>query len=406
MKYHFEAFDGAGNLVEGDVEAATVEEARELIWSRGATPYAVRSSQPADILFRDIRFDRRGRRPSDAQLARLARDLGVLLQAGVPLDAALRIAGATSEDHRTRDIALKLLDGVLQGATLGEVMDAAGDTFRKEYVSIVQAGDRSADLAGAMLDLADLLDRRVEIRSRIRGAMTYPVLLVGLAVVALWIVLGLLVPAVTPIFVENGRPLPAILAALDSVRQQGFWIFAIAASCLALLVLGLIAARRNAALRMKLDKAYLAIPVIGRISAWREAARFTRTMATLIRAGVPPLQALQDASPLVRNSFTSGRLERAIAEVREGSTIGAAMARFSALPAVAQQMITVGEESGRLQDMLLRAALILDRQEQTRTTQALAVLTPAITILVAGMVAAIILSVMNAILSLNELALL
>lgn len=405
MKFYFEAFDGVGNLVEGDVEAATNGEAREIIRARGVTPYEVRASRGTDLLFREISLDRGSRRAPDAQLARLARDLAVLLQASLPLDTALSIAATTTEDKRMQSLALHLMEGVRQGATLAEVMEAMPGTFQPEYIRIVQAGDISADLGRAMQELADLLDRRVEIKRRIRSAMAYPALLVGLAFISLAIILGLLVPAVTPIFLENGMPLPTVLAALDAIRQNTSWILVFAAVSVVALVLGLSIAGRNEALRVPMDKLYLSIPIIGRIAELREAARFTRTLASLIRAGVPPLQALQASCPLVKNHYTRSRLEHAVTDVRAGVSIGTALSMASALPMVVQQMITVGEESGRLQDMLLRATLILERQEQMQSTRALAVLTPAVTILVGGMIAAIILSVMGAVLSINELAL-
>jgi general secretion pathway protein F len=257
-----------------------------------------------------------------------------------------------------------------------------------------------------MQELADLLDRRVEIRGKIRASMAYPALLVVLAVVSLGIVLGLLVPAVTPIFLENGMPLPGPLAVMVSIREQASSFLSFATVLLAGILLAVAAACRKDATRVFVDKFYLSLPVIGRISELQEAARFTRTLATLIRAGVPPLQALQSSCPLVRNRYVRGLLERTVTDVRAGVSIGGALARSSALPTVVQQMIAVGEETGRLQDMLLRAASILERQEQTRTAQILSVLTPAITILVSGMIGVIILSVMSAILSINDLALL
>jgi general secretion pathway protein F len=406
MKFRFEAFDRAGNLVEGDVEAATAREAQNLVRSRGVTPYAIRPPRVVDLLLHDFRRDVRARPVADASLARLSRDLAVLLQAGVPLDAALRTASTTAEDRPTRDLAVKLLEGVLEGANLADVMAGMGRTFRPEYVRIIQAGDISADLGRAMQELADLLDRRVEIRSRIRAAMTYPALLVFLAVVSLGIVLGLLVPAVTPIFLENGMPLPSVLAGLDAVRENGILILGLAASCLAAAAGAFGFARRNAGLKLACDKLVLSVPVVGPVSELREAARFTRTLGTLIRAGVPPLQALQSSCPLVRNQYVRSLLDRAIADVRAGVSIGGALANASALPMVVRQLVAVGEESGRLQDMLMRAAMILERQEQARTARLLAVLTPAVTMLVAGLIGVVILSVMGAILSLNDLAVL
>jgi general secretion pathway protein F len=406
MKIHFQAFDGTGNLIEGEVDAASVDEARELIWSRGATPFVVRPSQATDLLFRDIRIERRSRPVSEAQLARLTRDLAILLQAGIPLEASLRVASMSTEDQRTRRLALELLDGLLKGSSLADVMAATSGAFRIEYIRIIQAGELSGDLGGAMQELADLLDRQVQVRSRVRAAMTYPALLVGLAVVSLWVVLGLLIPAVTPIFLENGMKLPALIAFLDAMRQYAPWLLAAGGACVAALVAAIAVARRNPALRVALDRLYLRIPVIGPISGLREAARLTRTLATLIKAGVPLLQALEAVCPMVRSHDTRDRFERVVADVREGASLGGAISKSAALPVVARQMITVGEESGRLQEMLARTALIFERQEQTRTAQMLALLTPAVTILVAGMVAGIILSVMGAILSINELVLL
>lgn len=404
MRFHFEAFDGAGNLIEDDVEATTSEEARRIIRARGVTPYEVRASGGSDFLFREISLDR-SRQIGDVRFARLARDLAVLLQAGLSLDAALRITATIVENPRARQLVLDLSDGVLQGSTLADAMAGMGKTFRPEFVRIVQAGELGADLGGAMLELADLLDRRVEIANRIRSAMAYPALLIGLAVISIAIVLGLLVPAVTPLFLENGMPLPAIIAAMEAVRQNASWILALVAAGVAALALSIVVARRSVALRTRLDQLYLSVPIVGRITELREAGRFTRTLATLIKAGVPPLQAFQASCPLVRNHHIRVRLERSLAEIRAGVSIGNALSTAEALPAVVQQMVTVGEESGRLQDMLARAALILERQEELRTARALAALTPAITILVAGMIAAIILSVMGAILSINELAL-
>ncbi|WP_132254009.1 type II secretion system F family protein [Methylobacterium segetis] len=405
MKFRYEAFDGAGNLLVGEIEAASAEEARALVRASGPTPFALRAARPLDLLFKEVRLEMPGARAADAALARLARDLAVLLQADVPLDAALRIASATAEDRRMADLALRMREGILRGASLGEVMEGMPEAFRPDCVRIVQAGDVSADLGAAMQDLADLLDRRVEIRARVRSALAYPSLLVGLAAVSLWIVLGLLVPAVTPIFHESGMELPAILAALDALRAHSGTILALAAGLLCALGLALILGRRSPAIRRWLDRLRLALPVTGPIAETREAARFTRTFATLIKAGVAPLQALQTACTLVRNSVTRARLEASIADVRAGATIGAAMERAGALPLAARHMITVGEESGRLRDMLLRAALILERQDQARTDRLLAILTPAVTVLVSGMIAAIILSVMSAILSINDLAL-
>jgi general secretion pathway protein F len=404
MKFHFEAFDGTGQLVVGDVEAPCEGEARHLVTARGVTPFAIRSGRRTDILFRQIRFEDMRGALGDRVVARLARDLGILLQARLPLDSALRILATTCDGRPAKDTVPRLLQGVLDGATLAEAMQALAPAFRPEYIRIVQAGDTGADMATALLDLADLLDRRVQGLAALRAATAYPALLVVLAVISLWIVLHLLVPAVTPIFLENGKALPGVLWALNAVRAYSgpatAALVALACGGAAMITL----ARRRDGGRIAVDRMILRIPISGPITQARQAARVVRTLATLIKAGVAPLHALQTASTLAGNADTRDRLHRAVADIRAGATIGDAVARTGALPEVARRMIVVGEESGCLQEMLLRAALILERQEQTLMSRALAVLTPAVTLFVSGLIAAVILSVMGAILSINDLA--
>jgi general secretion pathway protein F len=406
MRFRFEAFDQAGNLVQGDVDAATELEARQLVETRGAVPYELSPVRTPALFTGRTAGSHSGRRLHDMHVSRLARDLAVLLSAGVPLDAALRITSETAEDQSTRTTAQALLQAVLEGTPLAQAMERMQGAFRPEHVRIVEAGEAGAALGSALGELADLLDRRIEIRNRVRGALAYPALLVVLAAVSLWIVMGFLLPAVTPIFLESGLDLPPVIAALDWVRVHSeLGLLAIGGTAAAIAA-AMLAGRGNPAFALAAHRLLLKVPVIGRVLEVREAGRFARTLATLIRAGVPALQALQTAVPLVGNRHVRDRLEEAVTDVRAGASLGSAIGRTHALPPVARQMISVGEESGRLSEMLLRAALVLERQEQNRTARALAVLTPAVTILIACLIAAIILSVMGAILSINELALL
>jgi general secretion pathway protein F len=405
MKFRFEAFDASGELVRGQLEAATLVEAQDIVRARGVTPYVVRRSRSRSPLSWHHRsFSGHQRLPND-RVARLTRDLAVLLDAGVPLEPALAIATASAEGETMRGVAQELREGIRHGKALGDVMAAMGDAFGPDIISIVRAGETGADLAGALKELADLLDRRVEVRNRIRSALTYPAILIGLAAVSLWIVLWLLIPAVTPIFRENGVPLPAVIAALDGVREQAGSILAGAGAFAAIAWIAYRVGRRSHILMVGFDGLCLRLPVIGAVLEARNAARFTRTLAALLRAGMGPLQALEAASNVVSNRFLGQRLDQVIADVRAGVAIGGAVLARGALPVAVQQIITVGEESGRLPDMLLRAAALLDRLDQIKTGRALAVVTPAVTVLIAGLVAAVILSVMSAILSLNDLVL-
>jgi general secretion pathway protein F len=404
-RYWYQAYDATGSLLEGHVEADGLDRARDLVHQRGITPFVVEPSRTAAVLGRSSGLRARGSRVDDVKLAGFVRDLSVLLEADVPLETALRIAQTSAADKAVRELALRLLEGVLSGAMLAAVMAGIREFDRQEYVEIVRAGEHGGDLGGALREVADLLDRRMEIRARVRSALAYPIMLVGLALVSMVTILGLLLPSITPIFSDNGQPLPAAIAAFEAVRSNWPWIVTVLGVAVGSLVFGLAVARRDAATRSAIDRLYLKVPLLGPIAQMREAARFFRTLATLVRAGVPMLQGLSIASPLVKNQFMRDGLDRARAQVSEGASLADAIGRAAAIPPVAVPMITVGEETGRLREMLQRAAVILERQEQDRTARILAVLGPTVTIAVAAMIAVLILSVVSGILAINELAL-
>ena len=404
MRIRFEAFDTQGEIVSGELEATTVEEAHDLIRARGVTPYAVRTARSGGLLQGSGGSASRGKPFRDGDLVRPIRDIAVLLASRLPLEAALRIAASTSDAPQVRALALGLREGVLAGATLADTMERMQGRFAPEYIRMIRAGEMGASLALALQQLADLLDRRVEIRAKLRAAMAYPLLLVALAGVSLWVVLGMLIPAVTPMFLENGKSLPDVLWLLDAIRQNAGPVLAILSALGAIAGLAVVHGRRHPVTGRTIDRALLALPIVGRIAESREAARFTRTLAALIKAGVAPLQGLQAACPLVVNRHIRASLNDAVADVRAGASIGASLEKYPVLPAVAREMIAVGEQSGRLEEMLFRAATILEAQEQTLVSRTLSVLTPALTILVSGLVAAILMAVMSAVLSLNDLA--
>ena len=404
-KFLFQAFDRTGSLLLGEVESESIDAARNQIYAQGATPLSVQPSLPTGFTFQngDLRGYRR--QVPDLGVATIARDLSVLLHAGVGLEGALRIIARTSADRRTQRLADRLLEGVLAGSMLADVISSTKELNQQEYVKMIQAGEMSGDLGGALRELADLVDRRIEIRGRISAALTYPAILVGLAVVSVSVVLGFLLPAITPIFLDNGQPLPPVIAALEAVRANWSSIVAIGGASALSLVTVVLLLLRNPTYRATLDRLYLRIPTIGPISELRDAARFVRTLATLLKAGVPLLQALAACCPLVKNQFVRNALDRVTTDVSEGASLARSITSASALPPIAIQLIAVGEESGRLPDMLLRIATIMERQEQDRTARVLSVLSPVITIGVAGLMAVIILSVVGGILAINDLVL-
>ncbi|MDB5641905.1 MAG: putative ral secretion pathway protein [Hyphomicrobiales bacterium] len=402
-RYRYEAFDATGNLVAGEVDALSTERAHEAVRARGVTPFAVKHAPEGSASFSLF-----SKEPSlsETELANWTRDLSVLLKAGLPLDRALKITGTSSPGRNASLVAERLMERVLRGDSLAAGMQSLPQVFREDYVRLVQAGEASATLGLALENLAGLLDAQLEFRKRLRSAIAYPAFLVAMTFGCIWIVMTLLVPAVTPVFVDNGMPLPTLLRVLDSLHNSGAEALTILLVLAAIVVCAWALARRNEGVRLWIDRQKLRLPVVGRLAQIRDAARFTSALATFLRSGVAPIAALQSSCRLVRNRHAGKLLSETVESVRHGASLGEAISMNEALPPVARQMIVVGEESGKLNEMLLRVALVLDRQEAVWTARILGVISPALTLLVAGLIASVLLSVMSAILSINDLAVL
>lgn len=401
--FRFRAYTTLGDLSEGEIEARSREEAEETLWTRGLTPFETREIRAAgeSALSRRL-FGERG--PTRAELASFTREFATLEQADVPLDQCFRIISMQNSSPALRNLADGILRQILDGASLSDALVKRPEVFANDYVNMVRAGEMTGNIASALTEIADTLERRLELRSRIQTALVYPCLLITLAIVSTAIVLGVLGPAVAPIFAESGKPMPAGLQFIIDLESQwppilGFFIF-----------LGIFfywfqswsASRPN--VRSVVDHAILRIPFVGTLKAQHETARFARTLGSMVKAGVPLLQGLESACQAVSNLYLRTQIDGVIESVRNGGSLSKALGHVDRLPAVVPQMTSVGEESGKLADMLLRVAITFERSTERSIERAMGLLTPLLTVMIAGLVGALVLTVMNAVLGINELA--
>jgi general secretion pathway protein F len=398
-KFRYRASDAAGNPVDGEIDAEGEAAARDALWNQGLVPYALAESSRSALASLA-----RGSRLSTAALAGLVRDLAVLVDAGLPVDRALRVLAGEGSETARRTVAEGLLADVVAGRSLAEAT-AARPVFPPDVVAVFRAGEASGRLGPVLLDLAGLLERREEIRSRTRSAMAYPLFVAVVALVALGVIVGVLVPSIAPIFAEGGRPMPSVVAALSALGEHAGAILAALVVTTVSLVATFRLARRNATLRRALHRGLLRLPLLGELAQLKDGGRFLQTLATLVAARVPLVSALGTASGVMRNDWMQARAEATAGRVREGATLAAATAADDFLPRAAVQMIGVGEETGRLADMLSRAARLAEAQERTRTERMLTLLTPLLTVAIAGVVGAFIFSVVAALLDMNEMVL-
>jgi general secretion pathway protein F len=400
--FQYRAYDASGRFAQGSVEAASQDAASDSLWARGLTPLQVTSSGPSAKPWwqREV-FG--GRRALRSDLVAFTAELATFIGAEIALDDALRLLSDQATSAGMAELAAQLRKDVLNGATLSDAMAKRPGVFSADYVSVVRAGETGGTLGQVFEELATLLERRLEVHTKVRSALIYPAILVGLSSISLVIIVGVLMPSIAPVFAGGGRPLPAAIQFFLALQANWLEVAIAVTAAVAIVVTIASAALRRPLLRMLLDRAKVQAPVLAGFLLAQETARFARTLGTLLRAGVPLLRAATSACEVVGNRHVAAGIARAIGLLQEGASLHHALARETVLPVVALRMISVGEEAGKLDRMLLAVAGKFEQQTQRSIDRFMTALTPLLTMTIAVLVGGLIMVVMNAILSVNEL---
>ncbi len=401
--FQYRAYDTSGELAQGSLEAVSQDAASDALWARGLTPFQLRSSgHTAKPWWQREVFG--GRRALRSDLVGFTRELATFIGAEIPLDDALRMLSDQATSAVMGELAADLRKDILNGATLSDAMQKRAGVFAADYISVVRAGELGGTLGQVFEELAALLERRLEVHTRIQSALVYPAILVGLSSISLAIIVGVLMPSIAPVFAGGGRPLPAAIQFFLSLQEGWLEALIAVATTAAVAAWTVSAALRRPGLRMFFDRTKLKAPLLARFLLQQETARFARTLGTLLRAGVPLLRAATSACDVIGNRHIAAGIARAIGLLQEGASLHHALAAETALPAVALRMISVGEEAGKLDRMLLAVAVKFEQQTQRSIDRFMTALTPILTMAIAVLVGGLIMAVMNAILSVNELA--
>lgn len=402
-RFRYRAYGTDGSFAEGTIEAASADAASATLWTQGLSPFEMQVASGAGTAWwnREITF---GNGAARADLLAFTREFATLCAADIPMDDALRIVQTQASAVRLRSLVEALLADVLNGRPLSEAMQAQPRIFPADYVAVVRAGESGGRLAQVLTDLAELLERRAEIRARVQSALIYPSMLIVLSLATLAIIVGGVIPSMAPIFTQSGKPLPLSIQLM--LALEAHWLEIVAGSLATLLAGGAIVAfvLADPDRRRRLDRLALRLPLLGGFLLQQDTARFARTLGTMLMAGVPLIAATRSASDVVGNRHLRAGMEQAIERIQQGTALHRALRNEVALPAVALQMIAVGEEAGKLDRMLLRVAQMLEKQLQTSVDRFMAALTPAMTVGIALIIGALIMPVMNAVLSINDLA--
>lgn len=397
--FEFSALDRSGARIAGTLDAPSAADAAEQLVRRGLVPITTAPAQSTSAS-----GDDKVRAPlGDDDLLTFSRQLATLLAATLPLDEALQLVAAQQRRTPVGKLATRVGSAVLAGRSLSEALTHNTTGLARFVPALIAAGEARGRLAPALDDLTRILERRRETRTRVRGAVLYPAILIVVALVVVAVVLGILVPTLLPLFVDARRPPPAILNLADGVVRFviGAWPLLLA---LGLLVgLGVRALWQREQVRIRLDAALLKFPIMGSLSRDTNVAVISRTLGMLIANGVSLPDALTITSDVAPNRAFRASLAAIAAHVREGVPLTEAVARQPIYPDEVHRFIAIGERASRLDTMLLHLADASEREATRRLDTALTVLSPALTILIGIVIGGLILSVMQATLSINDL---
>ena len=397
--YRYEALDAAGKSQSGLLEADNVKLARAQLRGRELVPLAVTQVTMGPQDAATARFTRRVF--SSIGLAVWTRQLAGLVGSGLPLERALTALSDEAESPRQHELVAHLKSEVNAGSSFARALATAPREFDDVYRAVVAAGEQSGALGPVLESLADDLEQRQALRAKVVGAMLYPAIVSVVALVIVIILVTYVVPQIAGVFTSSKRALPALTVAMLAisafVRQWG-WAVALA------VVAGATTyslARRGEAFRERSDAAMLRLPFVGRLARGYNAARFGSTLAMLAGAGVPILKALQAAAETLGNRAMRADALDALVQVREGAPLASALAGKKRFPGLLAMFARLGEQTGQLPQMLLRASVQLAAEVQRRALAAATILEPLLIVVMGLVVVLIMLAVLMPIIQLN-----
>jgi general secretion pathway protein F len=399
----YKAVTESNEIVEGEMEASGRAVVIERLRGLGQLPLYANEIQSTAQLVKLSRglFTRR---ISSRDVFLMTHELATLLKAGIELDRAFEILIDLSENETMRSLLNRLLARLRSGVSLADAMAENGDTFPPYYASMVRAGEASGALDVVLGRLGEFLEKSQALRETVKTALYYPVFLLIMALFSIVILLTVVVPQFKPLFESAGAALPystrVLVAVGDFVRDDG-WLILIALVAAFFLFRRYLSTKDG---RRRWDELLLRLPLLGDVLIKVEVARFSRTASTLLQNGVGLLNTLGIVRDTLSNSVITSSIDSIAGRVKEGRGLAEPLKSTGLFPRLVVHLIHVGEETGKLEEMLSKLADIYDEEVARTTARLLALLVPALTIGMGVMVAGIIMSILTAILSVNTLA--
>ncbi len=401
--YIYRAADRRGQTIDGVMEAPDSRAVIERLHKESY--YPIRVAQHGERLGWLSARSSAGR-IKQRDLLMLTQQLATLFEAGLPLDRALSILEELSPSPRMKTIVADLLHSVRGGSSLSDALAKHHPRpFSRLYINMVRAGEKGGVLEVALRRLAEFLEARASFREAIVSAITYPIVITAVGAGAIVFLLTFVIPRFQVIFADLGQtvPLPTQILLWVSAGVQEYWW--LGAGIVVAAFIGFRAWTGTPDGKLQWDQTVLALPIVGRITMKIETARFARTLGTMLRSGVPVLGAMAVVGDMMANQIVARWVQRVSDSVKRGGTIAAGLAEHARFPTLAVHMVRVGEETGRLEEMLLKVADTFETDVRAELRRAISLLEPAIILGMGVVVAFIVVAMLLAIFSINELPL-
>jgi len=399
--FEFVALDKQGKESKGLLEGDTSKHVRQMLRERHLLPIKVTEIAQKESDPRKSFSMRRGL--SAGELALLTRQLATLAEAGLPLEEALLAVSQQSENPRAQSILLGVRSRVMEGHSLADGLADFPQAFPVLYRATVAAGEQSGHLDAVLERLADFTESRQMLQQQIRNAMIYPIALVVTAISIISFMLAYVVPKVVYIFENYDQQLPLLTRIMISSSDfiRGYWFAIIAV--IVVIIFGIRSLLKKDGPRRRYHRMLLRIPIVAKLTRGINTARFTQTLSILAGSGVPILESLQIASQVVVNMPMREAVEEASLRIREGAMISRSLASSKLFPPMTTHLISSGEASGRLEEMLARAATNQEREVDGLVTTLLGIMQPLLVIVMAVIVLLIVLAILLPIFEINNL---
>lgn len=396
--YQYKALTQDGREVNGALEYPEEGSVLAFLEAQGYIPINIELKGEADTTRRPAALGREYRKFS---ILDFTQGLGMLLRAGLPVDKALTSLIAATTEAGSRKLLEQVERDIREGSSLSKALRQFENLFGKLYISLIQAGEISGNLDASIESLSEYLESQSLLRERIVNALIYPLILLVVTVFSIVLLMVVVMPKFKQLFEDMDAELPAVtqafLASSDFLRDYG--------SLISALLLALIAAipllRRNPVFRASLDRFVLKLPWVGELVNKVQIARYAETLSIMLKCGIPIQQSLGASSRVVTNSWIRQRLSASANEIKEGSSFSAAIGQY--FPSLTQQMVSIGERAGNLDKTLANIARMLQHDVNRSIARIIGVFEPLIIVTLGVIVAAVIGSIMVAVLGMNDL---